>query len=104
MMRRMGQWIDLERIFGKDPANFDLADLNPAFKTVTDVMFGLAGTLALLFLIVGGIMYITAGGNSEQANKAKGTITWAFVGLVVVIAAYAIVRYFAEFVFKTSPF
>lgn len=103
-MRYMASMIDLERIFGKNPADFDISDLNSTFDIVTNLMFGLSGSVALIFLIWGGILYLTAGGSADQAGRAKATITWAIAGLVVVIAAYAIVNYFAGIVVKDNPF
>lgn len=52
----------------------------------------IAGTLAVLFIIVGGIRYITAYGNEEQTEGAKKTLTNAIIGVVIVILAFVIVR------------
>jgi hypothetical protein len=46
--------------------------------------------LSLIFTIVGGIMYMTSGGNKEGAAKAKNTITYALVGLAVGLGAFLI--------------
>jgi len=67
------------------------------------VQLGLvAGAIvAFFFLIIGGIKWITAGGDKEQTTKAQGTITAAIIGLVVVFAAWAIIRLIESF-FKIS--
>lgn len=95
--------IDLQKIFGNEPEKFDLTKIGDALGEVTNIMFGLAGTVALIFLLWGGILYLTAGGSSEQAGKAKSTLTWAIIGLIVVIAAYAIVKYFSDILILNSP-
>ena len=51
-----------------------------------------AGLLSLGFLIFGGITYITASGDKIQTEKAMKTLTSAIVGLVIVVAAFAIVN------------
>jgi len=51
----------------------------------------LVGLLAVLMLIIGGFRYLTAAGNEEATTKAKNTIIYALIGIVIVILAYAIV-------------
>lgn len=53
----------------------------------------LAGTVAVLFIIVGGFQYVSSAGNPESVQKAKNTILYAVVGLIVVILSYAIVNF-----------
>lgn len=93
----------LSDIFGPEPKDFNLSNIGPALAKVTDLLFGFSGAVALIFLLWGGVQYITAGGSSEQAGKAKSTITWAFIGVVVILAAFAIVKYFSGIVIKESP-
>ena len=60
--------------------------------TIINILLSIAGLLAVIFLIVGGFRYITAGGNEETAEAAKKTITNAIIGIVIVILAFVIVR------------
>ncbi|MFA4930251.1 MAG: pilin [Patescibacteria group bacterium] len=59
--------------------------------TVINYILGAAGLVAVIYLIIGGFNYITAGGNEEQNKKATKTLLNAVIGLVVIFAAYAIV-------------
>jgi hypothetical protein len=43
------------------------------------------GPLAVIFIIIGGIMYMLSGGNKEAAERAKKTIIYAITGLAIVI-------------------
>jgi type IV secretory pathway VirB2 component (pilin) len=52
---------------------------------------GVAGLVAVIFLIMGGFQYITAQGNEDQTKKATGTLLNAVVGLIIIFAAFAIV-------------
>jgi hypothetical protein len=54
-----------------------------------------AGLVAVIFLIIGGIRYITSTGDSQRIKAAKDTILYAIIGLVVVIVARAIVGFVA---------
>ncbi|HSX24788.1 MAG TPA: pilin [Candidatus Andersenbacteria bacterium] len=78
-------------------------------QTISDVltniikwMLGLVGFLALIALIIGGGRMIMDFGNEEQVHKAKTTILWAVIGLLVVILSYAIVNIVTTEVLHTS--
>jgi hypothetical protein len=57
----------------------------------------IVGVILLIMLIMGGFQYITSGGEVEQANKAKKTLTYAFLGLIVVLGAWLIMLLLQEF-------
>lgn len=52
----------------------------------------LAGVIAVVYLIYGGIQYTTAGGSPEQATKGKTTIINAIIGIVIIFVAIILVR------------
>ena len=58
---------------------------------ITKVVIAAAGISAVLFIIIGGIQILTAYGNDEKIGKAKKTITYAIIGLLIAILSYAIV-------------
>jgi hypothetical protein len=59
----------------------------------TFAIFGvIAGSLAVLYLIWAGIQYIQAGGDASKAKAARTSIINAIIGIVIVIAAFALVR------------
>ncbi len=51
----------------------------------------LAVALAVLALILGGYQYLTAYGDDEKHKNAMKTITFALIGLILAITAFAIV-------------
>ena len=51
-----------------------------------------AFVLAFVFLIIGGIRWIVAGGDEKGVAGARGMITAALIGLVIVLVAFAIIR------------
>jgi len=66
-------------------------DLGNLIRNILAVLFFVAGLAAFIFLIIGGIQYITAGGDPKAAASARDRITGAIVGLIIVVAAFAIV-------------
>jgi len=62
-------------------------------RIVTNALLGIAGSLSVIFIIVGGIMYTTSAGNEATTKKAKSTITGAIVGLLISVMAFAIVNF-----------
>ncbi len=51
-----------------------------------------AALISFIFLIIGGIKWITSGGDKEGTAAAQSTITAALIGLVIVFAAWAIIQ------------
>lgn len=51
---------------------------------------GLAGILFLIYLIFAGLSWVSSGGDKGKVEAARNQMTQAALGLVVVIAAYAI--------------
>lgn len=52
---------------------------------------GFVGIIGLIVFVYGGVMYMTAAGNDERIKKAKSTLIWAVLGMIMVFAAYGIV-------------
>lgn len=51
---------------------------------------GIAGIVSAIFLVVGGVGYMTSSGDSGKLQKAKNTITYSLIGLAIVGLSYAI--------------
>lgn len=63
---------------------------------VVQGFLGLLGMIFLILIITAGYNWMTAGGEEEKIRKAKDMIQRAIIGLIIIIAAYAI----TYFVFK----
>lgn len=48
---------------------------------------GIAGAIAVIFIIIGGIMYMISGGSKEGTERAKKTLIFAIAGLAIVLIA-----------------
>ena len=71
------------------------ADKGPGdlVATIVNVLLFIIGAISVVMIIIGGIMYATSVGDSGQVTKAKNTIMYAVIGLVVAFLAYAIVNF-----------
>ena len=73
-------------------ANLSQVTLPNIVPVVIQMILIVAALVALVFLIVGGIKWITSGGDKTAVESARGTITSALIGLLIVFAAWAIIR------------
>lgn len=74
-----------------------LCQLEYIFANILGLVLGFAGVVLFIYLIIGGFKYITSGGNPQQAESAKNTITYAIGGLVVVVLSFFIINLVATF-------
>jgi hypothetical protein len=58
---------------------------------IMNTLFIVVGALAVAFIVIGGIKYVTSGGDEKKVASAKNTILYAVVGLVVAILARVII-------------
>ena len=71
----------------------DLFGDNGVFKQVTNTILYIVGIIAVIMLIIGGIRYVTSGGDSKKVTDAKNTVLYAIIGLVIAFLAFAIVNF-----------
>jgi len=62
-------------------------------QDIIDVLSLIVGIVSVIMIIIGGLRYITSGGDSQNVTNAKNTILYAIVGLVIVLFAQTIVRF-----------
>ncbi len=67
--------------------------LGTQLKNIVNVLLYILGAIAVIMIVVGGIRYVTSGGDSGAVSGAKNTILYSVVGLIVAILAYAIVNF-----------
>lgn len=63
---------------------------DPIIETIIQVALSFLGVIFLILTIYGGFLWMTASGNEEQITKARKILTAAVVGLVIVLASYAL--------------
>lgn len=68
-------------------------DLMGRVNTIINVIIGFVGLVAVVVIILGGISYTTSAGDPGKVKKAKDTILYGIIGLVVAVLAFAIVNF-----------
>ena len=67
--------------------------LEPMIQTILNVVFGVVGIVAVIMIIIGGVNYTMSQGDTQKIQKAKNTIMYGIIGLVITLLAFAIVNF-----------
>ena len=73
-----------------------LSDQTKLSDVIIGIVNGIVGVLAIvavIFIVVGGFNYMTSAGDTGKVQKAKNTIIYALIGLVIAVLAFAIVNF-----------
>jgi hypothetical protein len=81
---------ELDWEFGRSPS------IGEIITRVLTYLLPVAGLLLLLYLIYGGFMFMTSGGDPQKASTARGIITTALIGFVIIFIAFWIVQIVAR--------
>ncbi len=93
-----------EQIEGKCIAKVEsLVDISRIGLALVDVLLMLAGVVAVIYTIFGGIRLIMSQGDPEKIKTGRGTIINGLIGMIISIAATAVVGYIGN-TFKESQF
>ncbi len=76
-----------------DEAGVPSMDANTLLQNGLNLTYFIAGSVAVIVIVVGGIMYAISSGDSGKVTKAKNLLTYSIVGLVVVLSAFAITNF-----------
>jgi len=81
-------------------ATSGLDSIDAVIKKIGNLFSSFIGVLAFFALVIGGFQYMTSAGNPDQQTKAKKTITYAIVGIVLAIISFAIVASIVDIINK----
>ena len=81
-----------------DPPRIDDGAIANLVDTVLSYLFPVAGLICIIFVIIGGYMWMVSGGDPSRVKKAQGTLTWALLGLVFVLVAVGIIQLITKFI------
>jgi hypothetical protein len=71
----------------------DGGKLTGLVRDIIGLLSIIVGIAAVIMIIIGGLKYITSGGDSSKVSGAKSTIVYAIVGLIVASLAQVIVHF-----------
>lgn len=67
-----------------------LSQLQNLIQRIINLSIGAAFIALIIMLVVGGIKYLTSGGEPKQISSANNTLTWALLGIVFLVIAWLI--------------
>jgi len=67
-----------------------IGSLVTVFSNVIQAVTALAGIVLFVMLVIGGYTFLFSGGDQKKLEKAKGTLTSAIIGLVILVCSYLI--------------
>jgi len=79
--------------FGPQISSFDNNFLQNKTGQVIGIVLSFVGVLFFILMIYAGILWMTAQGNEQQVKKARDLLINAIIGLIIVLAAYAITSF-----------
>lgn len=62
-------------------------------QTIINAVIGILGLICVIIMIIGGVQYMTSSGDAGKVKKAKDTILYGLIGLVICVLAFAIVNF-----------
>jgi len=91
--------VDNANSYISDANDGNSTDLMGTIKVIVNVVLGIVGLIAVVVIIVGGINFTTSQGDAGKVKKARDTILYGIIGLVVALLAFAIVNFVMSNVF-----
>ncbi|HXS14728.1 MAG TPA: hypothetical protein VN711_01245 [Candidatus Saccharimonadales bacterium] len=79
-------------------------DLGRVIANGINFLFVVAALMALVFLVIGGVKWLTSQGEKEGIGKARETIVAAVVGLIIIFLSYLIVNFILNLFVGVSLF
>lgn len=80
-------WAGLQ---SQDVATF--SSLETLFVNIVQAVVALAGVALFIMVLVAGFGFLFSAGDPKKLEAARGTLTNAIIGLIVIVAAYVILR------------
>jgi uncharacterized membrane protein len=67
---------------------------------ILNVLFPFFGIVAVLFIVISGFKMVVYSHNEQKAKEAQKGLTWAIIGLLATILAYAIITSIIKLIYK----
>ena len=78
-----------------------IEEAKTAVVTWGNLFAGVIALIAVIMIIYGGYLYVTAGTNEDNTKKAKGILVYAVIGLAIAVFAYVIVNVVINFFLRS---
>jgi len=81
---------------GFAPGDTGEQQLTQMIARIINVLLSVLGVIFFVLVLYGGFLWMTSAGNEEKVKKAKTILTDSVIGLIILLAAYAISRFVIE--------
>lgn len=78
-------------------------DAGSAVGNILSIIIGALGIVAVIFVVMGGIQYMTSAGDATKLKRAKDTILYACIGLAICALAFAITQFAINAINSSTP-
>lgn len=68
-------------------------ELTDSVSMILSAIIGVLGFVCVVVMIIGGVNYMTSTGDAGKVKKAKDTILYGLIGLIVCVLAFALVQF-----------
>ena len=72
------------------------------FTNAVNWIIGISGVVSLVFIVIGAVGYITSAGDPSKLQKAKNTLTYALIGLAIVVLSAVITAAISNLIRKAE--
>ena len=87
----------------RDSGDCSLNDIVQMAVNLSDIIFGIIGSIVLLYFIYGGVVMLTSAGNKERVTKGKKIIVNSLIGLAVIFFSYSIIAFIGGILDVSDP-
>ena len=77
-------------VYAKDPAQ--LSGIVAIIENIIKLLAPAAGIAFFIMLLFGGYQFLTSGGDPKAVGAARGTLTYAVIGIILVVSAWLILQ------------
>lgn len=86
-------WGDVDADTIQDTIGLGDKDPREIAAAVINVILGFLGIVAVIIILIGGFKWMTAGGNEDKTTEARNLISAGAIGLVIILASFAIAKF-----------
>lgn len=72
------------------PTNISLLEM---IGRIINILLGLLGLVLFIYILYGGYLYMTSGGEEKKTGEAKKKMMYAIIGIIIILASYAIANF-----------
>jgi len=85
-----------------DTVGLGNSDLKTSIGSIINVALGFLGIVAVVIVLYGGFMWMTARGEQQKVEKAQKVIVQGIIGIAIILSAWAITKFVVGGVFTAT--